>query len=97
MIECFDRDVPRTIERYVIGLARESVEVTVVMPRRDFPKLRQRLLHDRTSRKIQRALGRYAHVDVADVPYVVGSRTRSVPTPTPPPVAASSGSRSPAP
>jgi hypothetical protein len=39
------------------------------MPRRDFPKLRQRLLHDRTSRKIARALGRYPHVDVATVPY----------------------------
>jgi hypothetical protein len=39
------------------------------MPRRDYAKLRQRLLHDRTSRKIQRALGRYPHVDVADVPF----------------------------
>ena len=47
------------------------------MPRRDYPKLRQRLLHDRTSRKIQRALGRYAHVDVADIPYYVqGARPR---------------------
>jgi hypothetical protein len=45
------------------------------MPRRDYPKLRQRLLHDRTSRKIQRALGRYAHVDVADIPYHVQGRT----------------------
>ena len=41
------------------------------MPRRDYPKLRQRLLHDRTSRQIQHALGRYAHVDVADIPYFV--------------------------
>jgi hypothetical protein len=41
------------------------------MPRRDYPRLRQRLLHDRTSRKIERALGRYAHIDVADIPYYV--------------------------
>jgi amino acid transporter len=93
VIECLDRDVPRTIERYVVEKARDSVEVTVVMPRRDFPKLRQRLLHDRTSRKIQRAMGRYAHVDVADVPYVVQGRS----TVTPQPAEASSGSRSPAP
>jgi amino acid transporter len=93
VIECFDRDVPRTIERYVVGLARDAVEVTVVMPRRDFPKLRQRLLHDRTSRKIQRTLGRYAHVDVADVPYVMRGQTAL----SPQPAAASSGSRSPAP
>ena len=30
--------------------------------------VRQRLLHDRTSRRIQRAIGSYPHVDVADVP-----------------------------
>ena len=47
------------------------------MPRRDYPKLRQRLLHDRTSRKIQRALGRYAHVDVADIPYYVQDTVRA--------------------
>ena len=52
-------------------MASDTTEVTAVMPRRDYPTLRQRLLHDRTSRKIQRALGRYAHVDVADIPYYV--------------------------
>ena len=46
------------------------------MPRRDFPKLRQRLLHDRTSRKIARALGRYPHVDVATVPYFIDGVAR---------------------
>jgi hypothetical protein len=44
-------------------------EVTVVMPRRDYATLRQRVLHDRTSRRIARAVGRYEHVDVAVVPY----------------------------
>ena len=39
------------------------------MPRRDFPHLRQRMLHDRTSRGIARALGRYEHVDLTVVPY----------------------------
>ena len=77
VIECWDRDVPRAVERYVVGMASEGTEVTVVMPRRDYPRLRQRLLHDRTSRKIERALGRYAHIDVADIPYYV----RGVPEP----------------
>ncbi len=74
IIECWDRDISRTVERHIVALAREGArgtEVTVVMPRRDFPKLYQRLLHDRTSRRIHRALGRYAHIDVADVPYFV--------------------------
>jgi amino acid transporter len=74
VIECWDRDIPRALERYVIARAKETTEVTAVMPRRYYPKFRQRLLHDRTSRRIQRTLGRYAHVDVADVPYYVRTR-----------------------
>jgi hypothetical protein len=71
VIECWDRDVPRAVERYVVGFASDGTEVTVVMPRRDYPRIRQRLLHDRTSHKIERSLGRYAHIDVADIPYYV--------------------------
>jgi hypothetical protein len=78
VIECWDRDVPRALERHVVAMASPMNEVTAVMPRRDYPKLRQRMLHDRTSRGIQRALGRYAHVDVADVPFHV---TGSAPAP----------------
>ena len=44
----------------------------VVLPRRDFARVTQRLLHDRTSRSIARTLGRYEHVDVAVVPYFFG-------------------------
>ena len=84
VIECWDRDIPRALERYVVAMASDTSEVTAVMPRRDYPTLRQRLLHDRTSGKIQRALGRYAHVDVADIPYYV----QGAPHPTPAAVAA---------
>lgn len=69
LIECWDRDVARSLERYVVDRMAEGSEVTVVLPRRDFESLRQRLLHDRTSRRIARALGRYEHVDVAVIPY----------------------------
>jgi hypothetical protein len=48
---------------------RSHSEITVVMPRRDHAQLRGRILHDRTSRKILKALGRYEHVDIAVVPY----------------------------
>jgi amino acid transporter len=74
VVECWDRNVGRTLEHYVLGLAKQGSEVTVVMPRRDFPKLRQRLLHDRTSRQIMRALGRYPHIDVAAVPFYFAPR-----------------------
>ena len=76
VIECWDRNAARSLEQHVLGLAGERTEVTVVMPRRDFPTLRQRLLHDRTSRSITRALGRYPHVDVTAVPYYFGPRSK---------------------
>jgi len=69
LVECWDRDVARALEQDVLRLSKDGTEVTVVMPRRDFPKLRQRVLHDRTSAKIGKALGRYPHIDVAIVPY----------------------------
>lgn len=74
VIECWDRNVTRALEEYVLSRSDRGTEVTVVMARRDFPKLRQRLLHDRTGSKIMRALGRYPHIDVARVPYYLASR-----------------------
>ncbi len=86
IIECWDRNVSRSIESYVVEIAGPGDEVTVVLPRRDYSQLRQRILHDRTSRSIGRALGRYAHVDVSVVPYYFDKApadeehaTRSVP------------------
>ena len=76
LVECWDRDVARSVERYVVDLMDRRTEITVVLPRRDFARLTQRLLHDRTSRSIARALGRYEHVDIAVVPYYLGRRLR---------------------
>jgi hypothetical protein len=78
LVECWDRDVARSVERYVVDLMDPMTEITVVLPRRDFPRLTERLLHDRTSRGIARALGRYEHVDIAVVPYHFGANGSSV-------------------
>ena len=69
VIECWDRNVARSLERYVAELVGRGREITVVMARRDHAQLRGRLLHDRTSRRILAVLGPYEHVDVAVVPY----------------------------
>ena len=75
IIECWDRDVPGALERYALELSGERApterEITVVLPRRDFPTIRERLLHDRTSRSIVRSLTRHPHIDVSIVPYAV--------------------------
>ena len=76
VIECWDRNVARSLEQYVVEQMDSEHEVTVVLPRRDYAQLRQRILHDRTSRQIARALGRYEHVDIAVVPYHVGKPGR---------------------
>jgi len=74
VIECWDRNVARSLEHYVAEQMGHGSEVTIVMPRRDYAQLRQRILHDRTSRKIARALGRYEHVDITVVPFYFGKR-----------------------
>jgi amino acid transporter len=76
VIECWDRNVPRALEQYIVGQMSRRHEITVVMPRREFATVRQRVLHDRTSRRIARALGRYEHVDIAVVPYYFRHRHR---------------------
>ena len=67
--ECFDRDIARTVRLYVDELEAEDAEITVVLPRREYPRLLQRLLHDRTSRSIARSVEQEPHVDVVIVPY----------------------------
>jgi amino acid transporter len=93
LVECWDRDVARSVERYVAELMAADTEVTVVLPRRDFARPTQRLLHDRTSRGIARALGRYDHVDVAVVPYFFARRGPGSASTRPPgdPMAATTG------
>jgi amino acid transporter len=71
--ECFDRNIARTISEYVHRVERPDVEVTVVLPRREYPRVLQRLLHDHTSRSITRALAQEPHVDVVVVPYRIGA------------------------
>ncbi len=76
VIECWDRNVARAVEKYVVEQMGKDSEVTVVMPLRDYARLRQRILHDRTSRRIAKALARYEHVDLAAVPYYFGKHQR---------------------
>ncbi|MEW6058783.1 MAG: APC family permease [Actinomycetota bacterium] len=73
VIECWDRNIARSLERYLVEQMGQDAEITIVMPRRDYAALRQRILHDRTSRKIAQALGRYEHVDLTIVPFYFGN------------------------
>jgi amino acid transporter len=73
IVECFDRNIPRTILKYVDHWTRDDAEVSILLPRREYPRVMQRLLHDRTSRAISRAVEHEGHVDVVAVPYRMGA------------------------
>jgi hypothetical protein len=75
IVECFDRNIARSILQYVDHWRRDDAEVSILLPRREYPRPLQRLLHDRTSRAISRALSYEAHVDVVAVPYRMGEGT----------------------
>jgi amino acid transporter len=83
--ECFDRNIARTITEYIHRVESPDVEVTVVLPRREYPRVLQRLLHDHTSRSITRALAEEPHVDVVVVPYRLGAASRRRPRASEPP------------
>jgi hypothetical protein len=72
--ECFDRNIARTVHEYVERVKAPDAEVSVIIPRREYPRAAQRLLHDHTSRSITRALQEEGHVDVVAVPYRVAAR-----------------------
>jgi hypothetical protein len=60
------------VRDYIEPLMAKDAEVTVVLPRHDYPGVLQRLLHDRTSRSLTRALRDEPHVDLVAVPYRLG-------------------------
>jgi len=77
--ECFDRNIERSLRRYVARFEDEQTEVTLILPRRHFPKRRHLLLHDRTSRRIAKAFAEEPHVDVVIVPFQLGEDRPDVP------------------
>lgn len=85
--ECHDRNIERSLRRYVDRFRRPDTEVTLVLPRRHFRRRLHSLLHDRTSRRIARAFADRSHVDVVIVPFHLGgdggSRDDDVPAVAP--------------
>jgi amino acid transporter len=70
VIECSDRRLVRGAGEVALEtVIQERAEVTALLPRRTFPRLSQRLLHDRTADRIAEALGRIPHVAATIVPF----------------------------
>jgi amino acid transporter len=70
MMECADRRlVSAAGELAYQTVISDRAEVTVLLPRRTFRRLSQRLLHDRTADRIAEAVGRIPHVAATIVPF----------------------------
>jgi amino acid transporter len=74
---CFDRNVVASITASVERALAPGTLTTVVLPRREYPRAVQRLLHDRTSRSIARALAAIPGVEFVVVPYHLGTTEHS--------------------
>jgi hypothetical protein len=70
MIDCPDRRLVRSIAELAYEtVVQDRTEVTVLLPRRTFRRISQRLLHDRTADRIAEAVGRIPHVAATIVPF----------------------------
>jgi amino acid transporter len=70
MVECADRRLIRGAATVALRtVIQDQAEVTVLLPRRSFRRVWQRLLHDRTADKIAYAVSRIPHVAATIVPF----------------------------
>jgi len=70
VVECPDRRLIRAVaETALSAVVGERAEVTVLLPRRTFKRVSQRILHDRTADRIAGAMAKLPHVSATIVPF----------------------------
>jgi hypothetical protein len=70
IVECPDRRLVRAaVDLALDTVVQDHAEVSVLLPRRTFRRISQRLLHDRTADRIAEAVGRIPHVAATIVPF----------------------------
>ncbi|HEX2903341.1 MAG TPA: amino acid permease [Jatrophihabitans sp.] len=70
LVECADRRLVRAAAQTALRtVVQEHAEVTLLLPRRTFHRVSQRVLHDRTADRIAEAIGRIPHVSATIVPF----------------------------
>jgi amino acid transporter len=70
LVDCPDRRLVHAIGQHALDtVISDRAEVTLLLPRRTFGRVSQRLLHDRTADRIAAAVGRIPHVAATIVPF----------------------------
>ncbi len=71
LVDCPDRDVAGAVVRWLDSHSSDHTEQTVLIPQRAYARFWHRLVHDRTSSSLARALRRLVDVQVVIVPHHV--------------------------
>ena len=70
LVDCADRRLVRAAAQASLRtVVQEQAEVTLLLPRRTFHRVSQRILHDRTADRIAEAISRIPHVAATIVPF----------------------------
>jgi amino acid transporter len=78
LTDCPDRRLAHAAARLATSLAAEpGTHVTVVLPRRSYPPLAGRLLHDHTADRIARVVSRVPHATATIVPFDVSHKVET--------------------
>ncbi|HEX8007983.1 MAG TPA: hypothetical protein VF482_16320, partial [Trebonia sp.] len=89
LADCPDRRLAHAVARLVATLvAAPGTHVTVVLPRRSYPPLAGRLLHDHTADRIARVVSRVPGAAATIIPFDVRHRVKTAPAKRARPVAA---------
>ncbi len=76
VVDCPDRNLLACAQQSVGELVRPDTEVTVLVPKRGYARFWHRVLHDRSSAGLFKALGNIDGVNVIIVPFRLGRRPR---------------------
>jgi hypothetical protein len=80
IVDCPDRRIDRCIaETVAAAMADEEMEVTVLVPRREYRRFWHRFLHDHTAEQIAKAVTLVRHANVTFVPYQLGLGAQATP------------------
>jgi len=94
LVDCPDRRISRSVLEVVAeATAGGDTEVTVLIPRLEHRRAWHKLLHDRTSDRIARAVSTLPHANVTFVPYHLGLGQPTGPKAHPDTTAAKNGDR----
>lgn len=75
VVACPDRNVAASAVDWLVTRADPSTETTVIIPQRGYTRRWHRLVHDRTSESLARAIRRYSQAQVILVPHHLAGGT----------------------